>query len=58
VKEDADPELIEAITRTLFEHLDELGEIHPQAKAISLETATRTPIDLHPGAKSYFDSAQ
>ncbi|MGO2514249.1 TAXI family TRAP transporter solute-binding subunit [Marinomonas polaris] len=43
------------ITKTIFSHLDELGQIHPQAKAISLETAKRTPIALHPGAKKYYD---
>ena len=58
VKADADEKLVSTITKTLFEHLQELGEVHPQAKAISLDTATKTPIDLHPGAKSYFDSAK
>lgn len=43
------------ITKTIFTHLKELGQIHPQAKAISLTTAPRTPILLHPGAKKYFD---
>lgn len=52
---DADEKLIYDITKTLFTHLKELGGIHPQAKAISLETATKTPIDLHPGAKKFFD---
>lgn len=50
--------LIHGITKTVFEHLDELGAVHPQAKAISIETATKTPIDLHPGAKRYFDEAK
>lgn len=58
VKQDADEALVETITRTIFEHLDELGEVHPQAKAIAVDTATQTPIDLHPGAKSYFDSVK
>ncbi len=57
-KAGADEQLINTITRTMFENLGELGEVHPQAKAIKLETATRTPISLHPGAKAYFDSAQ
>jgi TRAP transporter TAXI family solute receptor len=52
---DADEQLIYDITKTLFTHLTELGGIHPQAKAISLEMATKTPIDLHPGAKKFFD---
>lgn len=55
VKADADEELVYSLTKALFDNLDELAEIHPQAGAIALETATNTPIDLHPGAKRYFD---
>lgn len=54
---DADEKLIHGITETLFTHLDELGAVHAQAKAIKVETATKTPIDLHPGAKRFFDEA-
>ncbi|MCG6115434.1 MAG: TAXI family TRAP transporter solute-binding subunit [Mesorhizobium sp.] len=57
VKADADEELVYSITKTLFDNLDQLAEIHPQAGAIALETATNTPIDLHPGAQRYFDEA-
>ncbi len=57
-KEDADPDLIYQITKTIFDNLDELGEVHPKAKDISLENAPNTPIDLHPGAKRYFDEAK
>ncbi|APH72175.1 TAXI family TRAP transporter solute-binding subunit [Aquibium oceanicum] len=56
--EGADEGLVNTITKTIFEHLDELGEVHPQAKAIALDTATKTPIDLHAGAKAYFDTAK
>ncbi|RST80053.1 TAXI family TRAP transporter solute-binding subunit [Aquibium carbonis] len=56
--EAADAGLINAITSAIFEHLPELGEVHPQARAIALETATQTPIDLHPGAKAFFDQAR
>jgi TRAP transporter TAXI family solute receptor len=45
------------ITKAIFQNLDELHGIHPQAKAITLETATRTPIALHPGARRFFDEA-
>jgi len=55
--EGADETLIYNITATIFGHLDELGAVHPQAKAISAETATQTPIDLHPGAQRYFDES-
>lgn len=54
-REDADADLIYTITKTLFDHLDELGQIHPQAKAIKLDTATKTPIALQAGAQRYFD---
>lgn len=54
---DADEKLIHGITETLFTHLDELGAVHAQAKAIKVDTATKTPIDLHPGAKRFFDEA-
>ncbi|MCV0394522.1 MAG: TAXI family TRAP transporter solute-binding subunit [Rhizobiaceae bacterium] len=56
-RESADQALINTITKTIFDNLAELGEVHPQAKAIAVETATKTPIDLHPGAKAYFDGA-
>lgn len=52
---DADEQMVYNITKTLFDNLDQVGEVHPQAAAISLDTATNTPIDLHPGARRYFD---
>ncbi|SIO06505.1 TAXI family TRAP transporter solute-binding subunit [Vannielia litorea] len=52
---DADEALIKGITATLFDNLEELGTVHPSAKQITMERATATPIDLHPGAKAYFD---
>lgn len=51
-------ELIYDVTRALFDNLDQLGEVHPQAAAISLDTATNTPIGLHPGARRYFNEAR
>jgi uncharacterized protein len=55
--EDADEELIYNITRAIFENLDTLAAVHPQAREISVETAPDAPIDLHPGARRYFDEA-
>lgn len=46
------------ITKSIFEHLDELGAVHPQASKISLETASTTPVPLHPGAEKYFAEAK
>lgn len=54
-RQGADEELIYNITKTIFDNLGELGEVHPQAKAISVESAPNAPIDLHPGAKRYFE---
>ncbi|MEI4488760.1 TAXI family TRAP transporter solute-binding subunit [Frigidibacter sp. MR17.14] len=52
---DVDPATVQAITAAIFDHLDELSGVHPQAKAISVESATPMPVELHPGAKAYFD---
>jgi hypothetical protein len=54
-REDADADMIYTITKTIFDNLGELGQIHPQAKAIKLDTATKTPIALQAGAQRYFD---
>ncbi len=44
------------ITKAIFENLDTLASVHPEAENISLETATETaPVELHPGAQRYFD---
>ncbi|MEJ8472959.1 TAXI family TRAP transporter solute-binding subunit [Roseibium algae] len=56
--EDADPELIYQITKTLFDNLDTLGQVHPAAKKISMDWAFNTPIELHEGARRYFDEHQ
>jgi hypothetical protein len=44
------------VTQAIFENLDALVAVHPEAKNISVETATETgPVPLHPGAQQYFD---
>ena len=43
------------ITRVLFEKQAELAGIHPEARKLSLETATKgSPADFHPGALRYY----
>jgi TRAP transporter TAXI family solute receptor len=43
------------ITRLLFEKQQELTVIHPQARDLSLQTATMgSPIPFHPGAIRYY----
>lgn len=54
---DAPEETIYQITKTIFDNLDTLAEVHPQAANIARETAPNTPIPLHPGAQRYFDEA-
>ncbi len=54
VSGDADEDFVYRVTSALFNNLDELAEVHPQAANIQLETAPNTPVDLHPGAARYF----
>ncbi|MBA3799430.1 MAG: TAXI family TRAP transporter solute-binding subunit [Geodermatophilaceae bacterium] len=44
------------ITKAIFENLDTLASVHPEAENISLDTATETdPVEIHPGAQRYYD---
>jgi TRAP transporter TAXI family solute receptor len=52
----APEETIQAITAAVFDNLDELAQVHPEAGKISVETAANTPVPLHPGAQAYFDA--
>jgi uncharacterized protein len=43
------------MTKSLFEHLDQLVETHPAAKDIDIKKATTgLPVPLHPGAERYY----
>ena len=43
------------ITRVLFERQQELASIHPEARSLSMETATTgSPADFHPGAVRFY----
>jgi TRAP transporter TAXI family solute receptor len=43
------------ITRVLFEKQPELAQIHPEARNLSLPSAsTGSPVEFHPGAMRYF----
>ncbi len=55
--QDASEETIYQITKAIFDNLDTLAQVHPQAAEIAVDTAPNTPIDLHPGAQRYFDEA-
>lgn len=42
------------ITTALFDHVDEFQKVHPSAKVISLKTAPKSVVPLHPGAARYY----
>lgn len=51
-------ETVYKITKTIFENLPFLQQIHPATDAMSLETAIAgLPVKLHPGALRYFEEA-
>ncbi len=53
-----DKDLVYKITKVLFEHRDELIEIHPVAKDIDIRTIRKTiTFPFHPGAEKYFKEA-
>jgi hypothetical protein len=55
----ATDERIYKITKAMFDHRDELMEIHPIAKEMSLQTRARTAVfPFHPGAEGYFKEAE
>jgi TRAP transporter TAXI family solute receptor len=59
VAETMPEDLAHDITRVLFEKQPELATIHPQAKVLSLKTATTgSPIPFHPGAIRYYRDQQ
>ena len=53
-RQDADPALVEGMMAAVFDHLDQLGQVHGVARLITPETAVNVPIPLHPGADAYF----
>jgi len=42
------------VTKTIYEHLEDVWKVHTQASSITLESATNVPIPLHPGTIKYF----
>jgi TRAP transporter TAXI family solute receptor len=52
---DLDEETVYIITKTIFENLPFLYNIHASTKAINLENALNgVPVPLHPGAAKYY----
>jgi TRAP transporter TAXI family solute receptor len=55
VNESMPEQLAHDLTRTLFEHQEELAAIHPEAKNLSLATAVQdSPAPFHEGAVRYY----
>jgi TRAP transporter TAXI family solute receptor len=51
-------ETVYLMTKSMFEHLDQLLSAHAAAKAIKKETAAKNPpVPLHPGAEKYYREA-
>lgn len=57
VSETMDEQLAFDLTKLLFDRKDDLVAVHPEAKNLDPQTAAEViaPIELHPGAKRYFD---
>jgi TRAP transporter TAXI family solute receptor len=59
VSEKMDEQLAFDLTKLLFDRKDDLVAVHPEAKNLDPQTGAEViaPIELHPGAKRYFDEA-
>jgi TRAP transporter TAXI family solute receptor len=56
--ESLDEELAYQVTRVLFEQQEALAEAHPEAEKLDLEGAQSVaPLELHPGARRYYEEA-
>jgi len=55
VSADMPEQLAYDLTRLLFEHQDELSQVHPEGGNFQRQNASRTdPVPLHPGAERYY----
>jgi TRAP transporter TAXI family solute receptor len=56
VSADMSDDLAYAVTKALFEHIDELRAVHPAANETTVDfTMVATPVPLHPGAIRYYE---
>jgi TRAP-type uncharacterized transport system substrate-binding protein len=57
VSEKMDDKLAHDLTKLLFDQKQDLVAVHPEAKNLDPARAKKViaPIELHPGAKRYFD---
>ena len=55
VRDDVSEEDVYQITKTMYENLPFLNNIHPATKAMAIDKAIAgLPLPLHPGAARYF----
>jgi TRAP transporter TAXI family solute receptor len=55
VRSDMPDQLATALTRLLFEHLEELAKVHPEGRNILLANGSQTgPVIVHPGAAAFY----
>src|SRR5918992_338538 len=58
VNEAMEEDLAYDLTKLLFDHRDDLIDVHTEARNLDLETAVEVdPLELHPGAQRYCDEA-
>ena len=56
VSSDMSDDLAYAITKAMFENIDELQAVHPAARETTVDfTLSATPVPLHPGAIRYYE---
>jgi uncharacterized protein len=57
VSVDMKPETVKTILTAMFDHLEEVKKIHPDAQSLSLASAAaKTALPLHPAAKAFYAS--
>ena len=56
VSSEMSDDLAYAITKAMFENIDELKAVHPAANQTTIDfTLAATPVPLHPGAIRYYE---
>ncbi|PWA07795.1 C4-dicarboxylate ABC transporter substrate-binding protein [Pueribacillus theae] len=52
---DVDEEIVYEFVKQIFDHIDDVHAAHNSMKEMTLESAPKNVIELHPGAKKYFE---
>ena len=60
VREEMEPTLAHDLIKLMFDHKQELAEIHPSAEKLTVEDAQKVvePVQLHEGAERYYEEAR